>query len=196
MTACGIKAPNHNLNQCLLIISKVLCIYPGQFHRKCSRYRSVIWVWKWVIQDYRSPKSQWVNTITLEWNGHHFANVILNCILLWISLKWICDGAMVQLMAWHWRDVRPLHQPIITQFTIIYVPLGINELIWRYNFRVIAMELPLVYQKSIEKKRESIWDVRFRCQKRQSSENLSPQEKSWPRQMRGSYWTQCCPAPQ
>ena len=62
--------PSHYLNQCWLIISKVMWHSPeatphktwyvlcgvawGQFHRKCMcKISSLIWVWKSLIQDYR-----------------------------------------------------------------------------------------------------------------------------------------------
>ena len=52
--ACCLTAPSHYLYKCCLIISRALCylFIWEQFHSKCSRYLSLIWVWKLLIQDY------------------------------------------------------------------------------------------------------------------------------------------------
>ena len=45
--ACCLTAPSHYLSQCWLI-NDISGYSPGysQFHRKCSRYLSLIWFWK------------------------------------------------------------------------------------------------------------------------------------------------------
>ena len=51
--ACCLTAPSHYLNQCWLIMSELLGAFTwGQFHRKCSRYLSLIWVLNTLIQGY------------------------------------------------------------------------------------------------------------------------------------------------
>ena len=62
--AWSLAAPNHYLNQYWLIIR-------GQFHRKCSRYLSLTWVWKLPIQlQPHLSKGQWVNKWCLLYVGH------------------------------------------------------------------------------------------------------------------------------
>ena len=47
-----LMAPSHYLNQCWPIISEVnVAFTSGQFHRKCSRYLSLICFWKFLIQE-------------------------------------------------------------------------------------------------------------------------------------------------
>ena len=68
-------------------------------------------------------------------NGHHFVDgtfqcIILNvndCILIRIPLKFVRKGpidnmpALVQVMAWHRADNKPLSEPMMTQFIDAYV---------------------------------------------------------------------------
>ena len=46
---CFLTASSHYPNQCWHIRS--LAFTQGQFHRKYARYLSLIWIWKWLIQD-------------------------------------------------------------------------------------------------------------------------------------------------
>ena len=54
-------------------------------------------------------------------------------ILIWIWLKFAPKGpidnkpALVQVMAWCRTRDKPLHEPMLTQFTDTYVALGGNE---------------------------------------------------------------------
>ena len=56
------------------------------------------------------------------------------CILIRISLKFIHKGpidnkpALVQVMAWRQAGIKPIHEPMLTKFTDIYVALGGDEL--------------------------------------------------------------------
>ena len=47
--ACCLMAPSHYLNQCWLINHQwgLVAFIWGQFHRKCSRYKYLIWVWNY-----------------------------------------------------------------------------------------------------------------------------------------------------
>ena len=72
--ACCLMASSY-LNQCWLIISEAL----WQFHRKCSRYLFMIWVWKLLIEDYihisKGPMSkQW------DWQSLTKVNKLPHCV--------------------------------------------------------------------------------------------------------------------
>ena len=49
------------------------------------------------------------------------------CILIWISLKFVPKGpidnipALIQIMAWHLSDNKPLSEPMLAQFTDTYM---------------------------------------------------------------------------
>ena len=49
------------------------------------------------------------------------------CILIQISLKFVPKGpidnssALVRVMAWHQIDAKPLSEPMLTQFTDVYL---------------------------------------------------------------------------
>ena len=67
-------------------------------------------------------------------NGRHFADDTFKCIfvnqnscnLIQISLTFVLNGpiddkpALVQVMAWHRTGDKPLHEPMLTQFTDAY----------------------------------------------------------------------------
>ena len=62
--ACCLMAPSHYLNQCWLIISKVLRHSPeGNFTGNAPDISvSLIWLWKWQITITAAfPRGQWVN---------------------------------------------------------------------------------------------------------------------------------------
>ena len=76
------------------------------------------------------------------YNGCHFVDKIVKqlfvtenvCILIWISIKVISEGptdnksSLVQVMAWHLSGDKPLHEPVMTQFTDAYMHhLGSNN---------------------------------------------------------------------
>ena len=74
-----------------------------------------------------SPIGQWVNTLSLRQNGHHFADAIFKCIFLnenisismKISLKFVPKGpinnipALVHIMAWRRPGDKPLSEPVM-----------------------------------------------------------------------------------
>ena len=67
-------------------------------------------------------------------NGRYFADDVFKCIFMYekswiliqISLKFVLKGpidnkaALVQVMAWHRRDHKPLPETMLTQFTDVY----------------------------------------------------------------------------
>ena len=93
MPYCDIELGQHGLDngllpddtnaspeKCRLIISKALWHpFEGNFtenaedvsiHRKCSRYISLIWIWKLLMWDCsRIPRGQWVNMINMGRDG-------------------------------------------------------------------------------------------------------------------------------
>ena len=84
---------------------------------------------------YSTDTCQTVNRLRLRQNGQHFADDIFKCIFLnediWIlinvSLKFVPKGqinnipALVQLMAWHCLDTKPLSVTIVAYFTDAYM---------------------------------------------------------------------------
>ena len=76
-----------------------------------------------------------VNTLRPRQNGRNFADEIFKCIFLnenvWISinisLKFVPKGlinnipALVQIMAWRRTGVKPLSEPMVTQFNDAYM---------------------------------------------------------------------------
>ena len=63
--ACCLMAPSHYLSQCCLIIKGAVTFTWGQYLRKCSRYISLLCVWKVLFKNTTaSPKQQWVNFLS------------------------------------------------------------------------------------------------------------------------------------
>ena len=105
-----------------------------------SHYLSQCWPRSLVPYDVTRP--QWVNTLRPRQNGRHFPDDIFKCIFLneniWISikmwLKFLVKGpinnipVLVQIMAWPRPDNKPQSEPMMVEFTDIYVSLGLNEL--------------------------------------------------------------------
>ena len=79
-------------------------------------------------------KLQYVNTLSLRQNGHHFSDDIFKCIFLYedvwfslnISLKFVPKfrinniPALVQIMVWRRVGDKPLSEPMLTWFTDAY----------------------------------------------------------------------------
>ena len=99
-----------------------------QFHRRCSRYQLVKWIWTLCFTiTSTSLRGQWVNTLGPRQNGRHFADDIFECIFVnenvWvpiiISLKFVPKGpinnipALVQIMAWRRSGDKPLSGTIL-----------------------------------------------------------------------------------
>ena len=95
---------------------------------------------------YRTIAPLSVNTLRPRQNGRHFTDDILKCIFLneniWIliqiSLKFVPRGpnnniaALVQVMACRWPGDKPLSEPMMDQWWLVYwcicASLGLNEL--------------------------------------------------------------------
>ena len=90
---------------------------------QCCSYHRALYSW-WYFKS--SPPGQ---------NGRHLAGDIFKCIflnenvpiLLEISLKFVPMvqinniPALVQIMAWRWPGDKPLSEPMLTQFTDVYM---------------------------------------------------------------------------
>ena len=84
---------------------------------------------------YGVTRPQSVNSSPSGQNGHHFADDIFRCIfvnekfciLIKISLKFAAKGsiddnpALIEIMAWRQIGDKPLSEPMLTQFTDVYM---------------------------------------------------------------------------
>ena len=104
-----------------------VCIYNGNF---LGTYN--VYLWSMISN---KKLLQTINSSPHGHNGRHFADDIWRCILvneyfsilIKISLKFVPEdpidneAALVQVMAWHRTDVKPLPEPMLTQFTDAYM---------------------------------------------------------------------------
>ena len=109
----------------------------GHFHRKYPRYHSLKWFGIIYLSKVNatSPRGQWVDTLMPRQNGRLFPDNIFKWIFLnenvWIliriPLKFVPRGpinnipALVQIMAWHRPDDKPLSKTMVSLPTHIYV---------------------------------------------------------------------------
>ena len=120
-----------------------------QFHSKSSRDISLIWVWRLLISDY-SYISQ--GSLGTKQNGWHDTDNIFCCIFLKenvcmlteISLHFVSMGsivnksALVQIMAWHLTDDKPLSKPMLTmmyRWSLVKVWIPCSITVWTTNQR-------------------------------------------------------------
>ena len=112
-------------------INTMFCWWPGHVRNQGNSSDSN----DLVILEYSSFSSTKLNTLRSRQNGRHLADNIFKCIFfnenvrisIKISLKFVPKDpvdnkfALVEVMAWHRTDDKPLPQPMMTQFNDAYI---------------------------------------------------------------------------
>ena len=140
--ACCLMAPNHYLNQCWLIISKV------QWHpSECSFTRDTSAISHWNQLEiflskifFKSPRGQWVNMLlatscAFYHNNDNFFFISLGSLLrsfIWSRQLQGCHPQRVIFELTHWPlgDFIPLHAKFFRGNINMYILCHYSTLIW------------------------------------------------------------------